>query len=264
MGRTAGGGREADRRASSVGAAGSGCNEETPFVGCRTSRKRGGRWHKYNPYMALPLLATRLRHGPPRRTSPPTSCCSNGPRRRRGSAAVLPLGPTHPLARLLPASRRPARRPATRGPAVRPPRQRRGAVVHGDGDLTYGLTLPPGKPWQDGESWLCRFHHLLEAVFRGWAVPAKVVVCGEEAKLGPVLCFLDQTAGGPGGERDEGGRQRPAEDEGGPLAARHDPPDGEPICPRSARRSRDERRGASAEHAIEAVTAIRFGDEAGS
>lgn len=67
------------------------------------------------------------------------------------------------------------------------------AIVHGDGDLTYCLALPPGKPWQDGTSWLCRFHHLLEAILRGRGVPAEPVVCGAEKKLGPVLCFLHQT-----------------------------------------------------------------------
>ena len=67
------------------------------------------------------------------------------------------------------------------------------AILHGDGDLTYALALPPGKPWQDGEPWLCKFHHLLADVFRGWSVPAKVVACGEEQKLGPVQCFLHQT-----------------------------------------------------------------------
>jgi lipoate-protein ligase A len=67
------------------------------------------------------------------------------------------------------------------------------AIVHGDGDLTYCLALPAGKPWQCGESWLCRFHHLLEAVFRTWSVPARAVACGEEKKAGPVLCFLHQT-----------------------------------------------------------------------
>src|SRR5579883_1329975 len=67
------------------------------------------------------------------------------------------------------------------------------AIVHGDGDLTYCLTLPPGKPWQGGESWLCRFHHLLAAVLGGLGAPVTTVVCGRERKLGPVLCFLHQT-----------------------------------------------------------------------
>lgn len=67
------------------------------------------------------------------------------------------------------------------------------AIVHGDGDLTYGLALPPGVPWQAGEPWLCRFHHILEAIFRSWKAPARTVVCGEEQRLGPVLCFLHQT-----------------------------------------------------------------------
>ena len=67
------------------------------------------------------------------------------------------------------------------------------AIIHGDGDVTYCLALPAGKPWQGGESWLCRFHHVLEEVFRRWEVVARAVACGEEAKHGSVLCFLHQT-----------------------------------------------------------------------
>lgn len=69
------------------------------------------------------------------------------------------------------------------------------AIVHGDGDLTYALALPPGKPWQGGESWVCRFHHLIRDEFNASAADARMVVCGEEAKLGPTLCFLDHTPG---------------------------------------------------------------------
>lgn len=69
------------------------------------------------------------------------------------------------------------------------------AILHGDGDITYSLALPPDRHWHAGEPWLCRFHHLLQAVFRQWQVPARAVACGQEQKLGPVLCFLDHTPG---------------------------------------------------------------------
>lgn len=84
------------------------------------------------------------------------------------------------------------------------------AILHGDGDLTYALALPAGRPWQDGEPWVCRFHRLIrdELVARG--ADAKLVVCGEEAKLGPALCFLDHTAGDVrlGGVKVAGSAQR--------------------------------------------------------
>lgn len=61
-------------------------------------------------------------------------------------------------------------------------------------ELTYSFALPPGETWQPkGESWLCRFHHLLQDSFRTFGAETKAVVCGEERKLGPVMCFLHQT-----------------------------------------------------------------------
>lgn len=67
------------------------------------------------------------------------------------------------------------------------------AIVHHH-ELTYALALPLGKDWQPrGESWICRFHHLVQAVLSEHGVTARGVVCGEAEKLGPVLCFLHQT-----------------------------------------------------------------------
>jgi lipoyl(octanoyl) transferase len=61
-------------------------------------------------------------------------------------------------------------------------------------ELTYSFALPPGETWQPKEeSWLCRFHHLLQESFRVFGVETRAVVCGEEQKLGPVMCFLHQT-----------------------------------------------------------------------
>lgn len=67
------------------------------------------------------------------------------------------------------------------------------AIVHHH-ELTYALALPPGKSWQPaGESWICRLHHLVQAILREHGLIAHGVVCGEEARLGSVLCFLHQT-----------------------------------------------------------------------
>src|SRR5947209_17842724 len=66
------------------------------------------------------------------------------------------------------------------------------AIVHHH-ELTYALALPAGPPWHTAESWVCRFHHVIQAVLADHGVAARGVVCGEEAKLGDVLCFLHQT-----------------------------------------------------------------------
>ncbi|MFY7952332.1 MAG: lipoate--protein ligase family protein, partial [Armatimonadaceae bacterium] len=71
------------------------------------------------------------------------------------------------------------------------------AIVHDPAhEITYSLALPPGTDWQPaGESWICRMHHVIQDVLKGMGVPARAVVCGEEKKLGPVLCFRHQTPG---------------------------------------------------------------------
>ncbi len=69
------------------------------------------------------------------------------------------------------------------------------ALVHHH-EVTYALALPPGRPWQaPGESWVCRFHHVVTAALLGAGAATRSVVCGEEKKLGEVLCFLHQTPG---------------------------------------------------------------------
>lgn len=69
-----------------------------------------------------------------------------------------------------------------------------GAILH-DRELTYCLALPPGAPWQTKESWVCRAHHTVAAALHEFGVEAHSVVCGEEQKLDPFLCFLHQTPG---------------------------------------------------------------------
>ena len=71
-------------------------------------------------------------------------------------------------------------------------------IVHDPAaELTYSLALPAGAAWQPaGESWICRMHrYLREALKSVWGIDAHLVVCGEEQKLGPVLCFRHQTPG---------------------------------------------------------------------
>lgn len=71
------------------------------------------------------------------------------------------------------------------------------AIVHDPAhEITYSLALPPGEAWQPrGESWICRMHYVVRDVLNEMGVGARAVVCGEEVKLGPVLCFRHQTPG---------------------------------------------------------------------
>jgi lipoate-protein ligase A len=65
------------------------------------------------------------------------------------------------------------------------------ALVHHH-ELTYGIALPQGPPWQKRrESWVQRMHALIRATFQELGV--SLSGCGEEKKLGPVLCFHHQT-----------------------------------------------------------------------
>lgn len=83
------------------------------------------------------------------------------------------------------------------------------AIVHHH-ELTYALALPCGRRWASPESWICRFHHLLRDVLAEFGVQSHAVVCGEEQKLGDVLCFLHQTPGDllVGGSKVAGSAQR--------------------------------------------------------
>jgi len=66
------------------------------------------------------------------------------------------------------------------------------AILHDD-ELTYCLALPAGPPWHTPEGWLCRFHHVIAAALRGFGIETRAVACGEEQRLGPLLCFQHQT-----------------------------------------------------------------------
>src|SRR6266545_2196139 len=83
------------------------------------------------------------------------------------------------------------------------------AIVHHH-ELTYALALPSAKEWSSAEHWICRFHHILQRVLAERGVTSHAVVCGEEQKLGAVVCFLHQTPGDLliGGSKVAGSAQR--------------------------------------------------------
>jgi lipoate-protein ligase A len=68
------------------------------------------------------------------------------------------------------------------------------AIVH-HRELTYAFALPSSVEWKSTESWICRFHYLVREVLEDVGVSSRLVLCGEERKLGEVLCFLHQTPG---------------------------------------------------------------------
>lgn len=67
-------------------------------------------------------------------------------------------------------------------------------IVHHH-ELTYSFALPARPEWKSADSWICRFHHLVQNVLVDLGVRSRLVACGEERKLGEVLCFLHQTSG---------------------------------------------------------------------
>jgi lipoate-protein ligase A len=78
-------------------------------------------------------------------------------------------------------------------PVVR--RSTGGAGILHHHELTYSFARPPGAVKKADPSWVCRFHKLLQAELADHGVPARIVGCGEEKKLGDVLCFLHHTPG---------------------------------------------------------------------
>jgi lipoate-protein ligase A len=67
------------------------------------------------------------------------------------------------------------------------------ALVHHH-ELTYALALPAGSPWQRrGESWLQRMHGIIRHALQQLGMSVSACGCGDEMRLGPVLCFLHHT-----------------------------------------------------------------------
>ncbi|MFO0937672.1 MAG: lipoate--protein ligase family protein [Gemmataceae bacterium] len=67
-----------------------------------------------------------------------------------------------------------------------------GAIVHHH-ELTYCLGIPADQVGK--EPWSCRVHHIITGVLDSFGVTSDTVVCGEEQKTDPVLCFHHHTAG---------------------------------------------------------------------
>jgi len=83
--------------------------------------------------------------------------------------------------------------PLARLPFVRRPSG--GAMLVHHHELTYCLALPPGRPWQTGESWLCRMHTIIAAALAALGVTAKPQEAGHEPPFTGTLCFQHFTAG---------------------------------------------------------------------
>ncbi len=85
--------------------------------------------------------------------------------------------------------------PSVESPLTQVRRSTGGAGIIHHHELTYAFALPAKPEWKSAESWICRVHYMLRAVLADRGIASKVVVCGEEQKLGDVLCFLHQTPG---------------------------------------------------------------------
>lgn len=70
-----------------------------------------------------------------------------------------------------------------------------GATLVHDAELTYALTLPPGPPWQSGESWMPRMHANLAAALVCLAPRAKIAAAAAGSHRGEILCFQMTTPG---------------------------------------------------------------------
>jgi len=75
-------------------------------------------------------------------------------------------------------------------------RQSGGAALVHHHELTYALALPPGSPWQQGESWLVRMHGIIAKALVGLGVALEQVPGKENNRYLPsVLCFRQITPG---------------------------------------------------------------------
>lgn len=80
-------------------------------------------------------------------------------------------------------------------PLTRVRRSTGGAGIVHHHELTYSLALPNDPHYKADDSWICRFHRLVRAALAERGVESRLVICGEEQKLGEVLCFLHHTPG---------------------------------------------------------------------
>src|SRR5439155_15507407 len=65
-----------------------------------------------------------------------------------------------------------------------------GATLVHHRELTYGLTLPPGAPWQAGGSWMPRMHRIIAAALAQLGIAGHVeLAVGPTVRHGDALCF---------------------------------------------------------------------------
>jgi len=103
------------------------------------------------------------------------------------SAATLSLGYFQPE-RLRQTDPRLAELPLVRRPSG-------GAALIHHHEVTYGLALPAGLPWQTGESWLCRMHAIIAAALQESGVAAARHGLKAEQPFAGLLCFKHFTPG---------------------------------------------------------------------
>src|SRR5262249_28253652 len=70
-----------------------------------------------------------------------------------------------------------------------------GATLVHHYEVTYGMALPAGIPWQSGESWLCRMHRIIAAALQDLGISAALHDARAEQSFTGVLCFQHFTRG---------------------------------------------------------------------
>jgi len=71
-----------------------------------------------------------------------------------------------------------------------------GATLVHHHELTYCLAMPPGSPWQAGETWMPRMHRIITAALDDLGLSGQVQsVDTNPVKHGDVLCFQQFTPG---------------------------------------------------------------------
>ena len=72
-----------------------------------------------------------------------------------------------------------------------------GAIVHDPAcEITYALALPANLGTAPtAANWICQMHYLIRDALAELGASVRAVVCGEEQKLDPFLCFSHHTPG---------------------------------------------------------------------
>lgn len=70
-----------------------------------------------------------------------------------------------------------------------------GATLVHHHEVTYGLALPPGEPWQSGPAWLPRMHAIIAGALGRLGVTGQLHSRPAPGRFGGVLCFQHFTPG---------------------------------------------------------------------